>query len=197
GERGGEPIDGFDMGNSPNEYVESKVRGRKIVFTTTNGTKAMQLCRRARRVLVGSVVNLSAIVRELREVPRIDLLCAGTHGEVSREDVLAAGWMTHLLLEHDAELALDDQALIAQATFRDANLTLPSASDDDRERCVDKICEALLDSHGGKNLIRLNRQGDVRIAADVDSHDLIPELDSGTGTIQAVSGRKSTSDGGD
>ncbi|MEK6238577.1 MAG: 2-phosphosulfolactate phosphatase, partial [Planctomycetales bacterium] len=38
GERGGEPIDGFDMGNSPTEYVESKVRGRKIIFTTTNGT---------------------------------------------------------------------------------------------------------------------------------------------------------------
>src|SRR5436190_17272954 len=44
GERGGLPIAGFDLGNSPSEYTPKSVAGRIIVFTTTNGTQALSIC---------------------------------------------------------------------------------------------------------------------------------------------------------
>src|SRR3989339_400165 len=91
GERGGLPIDGFDLGNSPSEYTPDRVAGRTIVFTTTNGTRAMMRCRKAGRVLIGAFVNASAVAEQLVGCERISLLCAGTEGEYSRDDILMAG----------------------------------------------------------------------------------------------------------
>src|SRR5687768_3032349 len=53
GERQGLPIAGFDLGNSPRDYTPERVGGKTVVFTTTNGTKAMLQCRQAARVLIG------------------------------------------------------------------------------------------------------------------------------------------------
>ena len=63
GERGGVRIDGFDFGNSPTEYVSEKIAGRTIVFSTTNGTRAMLHCRQAAQILIGAFVNRAAVVR--------------------------------------------------------------------------------------------------------------------------------------
>src|SRR5262249_3793831 len=41
GERGGDPIEGFDLGNSPLDCTPERVGGRTLVLTTTNGTRAM------------------------------------------------------------------------------------------------------------------------------------------------------------
>src|SRR5437588_11301059 len=41
GERGGVPLPGFDVGNSPREYTSKLCRGRTVVLTTTNGTRAL------------------------------------------------------------------------------------------------------------------------------------------------------------
>ena len=98
GERGGKKIPGFELGNSPAEYTPAVVKGKTVVFTTTNGTRAMQMCRQAKRVLLGSFANFSAVCRELGKlatnstaVETIDILCAGTDGQITREDVLFAG----------------------------------------------------------------------------------------------------------
>jgi 2-phosphosulfolactate phosphatase len=59
GEREGLPIPGFDLGNSPAEFTRDRVAGKTLVFTTTNGTRAMHRCRHAARVLLGAFVNFS------------------------------------------------------------------------------------------------------------------------------------------
>ncbi len=91
GERGGLPIDGFDLGNSPSEYTAQSVGARTVIFTTTNGTQALLICGAAKRVLIGSFVNFSAVLRQLTGELPIHLLCAGTRGRITREDVLFAG----------------------------------------------------------------------------------------------------------
>src|SRR5205823_10380648 len=91
GERRGLPIPGFDVGNSPAEYTRQRVGGKTVVFTTTNGTRAMQRCKFASRVLLGAFVNFSAVCRELAVVDHVALVCAGTDGHVTREDTLLAG----------------------------------------------------------------------------------------------------------
>ncbi len=67
------------------------------MFTTTNGTKAMRICTGAIRVLVGAIVNFTATCRALTGSEKIHLLCAGTRGCITREDVLLAGALAEAL----------------------------------------------------------------------------------------------------
>ena len=100
GERDGVIIPGFDLGNSPAEYTAQEVFGARVLFATTNGTRALAHARLARRVLVGAIVNLSALVESLQEEQSVHLLCAGTGGHVTREDQLAAGAIVDALSQH-------------------------------------------------------------------------------------------------
>jgi len=83
----------FDFGNSPREFLPDKVRGKTIAMTTTNGTRALRACAHADIVLIGSFLNLRAIVHCIRRVlpPHLILVCGGTHDQAALEDTLAAG----------------------------------------------------------------------------------------------------------
>jgi 2-phosphosulfolactate phosphatase len=90
----------FDLGNSPREFTPAKVRGRTIVSTTTNGTRALRACAKAKLVLAASFLNLAATADFLKRnnFSKILLICAGTGEDVADEDVLAAGAMVDLLV---------------------------------------------------------------------------------------------------
>ncbi len=168
GERGGKRIAGFELGNSPAEYVPAIVRGKTVAFTTTNGTKAMQMCRQARRVLIGSFANFSAVCRELSssEGP-LDILCAGTDGQITREDVLFAGAVIDDL-SRTHSLRTNDQADIATDAWRAARLEFAGPK---------PLAEYLRASTGGRNLIEIGHDRDIEIAAQIDQFDLLAELD--------------------
>ena len=93
GERQGVRIEGFDLGNSPSEYTPEAVGGRTVVFTTTNGTRAMLRCRQADHVLLAAFVNRAAVLAGNSRPSRqnVHIVCAGTGGAITREDVLVAG----------------------------------------------------------------------------------------------------------
>src|SRR5262249_7524926 len=104
GERGGLRIPGFDLGNSPGEYTREVAAGKTLVFTTTTGTLALIRAKEASRVLIGALVNLGAVVELLaEEAGPVHLVCAGTEGRVTLEDVLCAGAIAHWF-----NLAADD-----------------------------------------------------------------------------------------
>ena len=121
GERDGLKIPGFDLGNSPREFTPEICARRTFVFTTTNGTRAMNACHRAARVLIGAFVNLSAVAAALPAEGAIHLLCSGTRGKITREDVLLAGAIVDRLMAAGkvAESAPNDQARIARAAWRE------------------------------------------------------------------------------
>ena len=104
GERNGVRIsaDGidFDLGNSPREYTPEKVRGKTIVSTTTNGTRALRACVGAKTVLAASFLNLTATAEFLRRnnFENILLVCAGTGENPADEDIIAAGALVDALL---------------------------------------------------------------------------------------------------
>jgi 2-phosphosulfolactate phosphatase len=83
----------FDLGNSPREFTADRVAGRRIVMTTTNGTRAIQACHGASLILSASFLNLSATVEMLRQSrsQSIRIVAAGTGQWTSFEDVLGAG----------------------------------------------------------------------------------------------------------
>ena len=95
GERGGVRIEGFDLGNSPREYLAAAVAGRDVITTTTNGTVALAACAHARTVLAAGLVNLDATAGWLlgnRSLPeKLLLVCAGTGNDFALEDGFAAG----------------------------------------------------------------------------------------------------------
>jgi 2-phosphosulfolactate phosphatase len=103
GERNGVRISAggidFDLGNSPREYTPEKVRGKTIVSTTTNGTRALRACTHAQCVLASSFLNLAATVGFLRQnrFENILLICAGTGDNPASEDIIAAGAMVEAL----------------------------------------------------------------------------------------------------
>ena len=170
GEREGLRIEGFHLGNSPSEYTSEVVDGKHIVFTTTNGTLAMESCRMADRVLVGAFANQSTVVEYLATQPQVDLVCAGTHGEVTREDVLFAGAVVAGLRR--STTTMNDASRLA----RDAWCHLESAP-------PDMLTKALRDSQGGRNLVKIGHAADIAYAAQVDTTNLLPELDLGNWQI--------------
>jgi 2-phosphosulfolactate phosphatase len=103
GERDGRTIAGFDLGNSPYEYGAEVVRGRPLVFASTNGSRAIRHAAAAREVLAVAFVNASAVVERLARAPHATLLCAGERGRFSLEDTACAGWIAARLVERGAE----------------------------------------------------------------------------------------------
>ena len=92
GERGGEKVAGFDLGNSPFDYMNEKTKGRKIAVTTTNGTTAIDRSRSAVNVIIGAFLNISAVADYLkRKEESVIIFCAGWKGMVNLEDSLYAG----------------------------------------------------------------------------------------------------------
>ncbi|MGC4005934.1 MAG: 2-phosphosulfolactate phosphatase [Pirellulales bacterium] len=172
GERGGLPIPGFDFGNSPCDYTADRVSGRTLVFTTTNGTLAMERCRAAHAVFIGAFAQLTAVadaVRRRADGRTIHLLCAGTNGHVTREDVLCAGAFVESFLRvppFDRSLT-DDSARLALDAWRAAEIHHDSA----------RLTAALHETQGGRNLAKLGLASDVADAAALDRFAVAPELD--------------------
>jgi len=90
--------DDFDFGNSPREFTPARVQDQTIVSTTTNGTRALRACARAKTVLAASFLNLAATAAALRGEKHLVLVCAGTGENAAMEDVLAAGALVESLL---------------------------------------------------------------------------------------------------
>ncbi|MBY0435629.1 MAG: 2-phosphosulfolactate phosphatase [Cyclobacteriaceae bacterium] len=111
GERDGKKVEGFDKGNSPFEYMGDQVRDKKIAFTTTNGTQAIEKAKGAREIIIGSFLNLTSVARYLLLNEHNTLVvCAGWKGKVNLEDTLFAGALVEKLKDYigpdcDAPLA--------------------------------------------------------------------------------------------
>ena len=168
GERGGERIEGFDLGNSPRDYTRERVGGRTIVFTTTNGTRALLRSAEAAHICIGAFVNLHAVAEHVAGLSRpVHLVCAGTNGRLTAEDILMGGMLA-------------DQ-LVRWFDLAPASLDVPTemAIDFARRHGESRaaILETLRRSLGGENLVRLGMDADIELAAEVDTHSLVPVWD--------------------
>jgi 2-phosphosulfolactate phosphatase len=179
GERGGERIDGFDLGNSPSEYTPEIVFGRRILFSTTNGTRALRHAHLAGRVLVGAIVNLSSVVESLGDAEKVDILCAGTGGHVTREDVLAAGAIVHMLQAGSSTWQTNESAKRARAEWEE----LCVAAHTEGRSTSEQLARELRHTQGGKNLIGIGHDDDLVVCAQIDALTVVPELDLDRGRI--------------
>ncbi len=181
GERGGKIIDDFDLGNSPSEYKPERVVGKLVLFTTTNGTRALAHAREADHVLVGAVVNCTSVASAVRQASRVDILCAGTDSVVTDEDILAAGAIVDQLLDYHVAVdwQLNDAAQDARCQWQQL---VARARNLDRS-ISDELALALRETAGGRNLLEIGHAADLAICAQLDSLTVVPELNRTTRQI--------------
>jgi len=166
GERGGKIIEGFHLGNSPSEYVEKTVKGKSIVFTTTNGAFAMAKGRYAKRMVIAAFVNVGRVVDFIKEVQEnFVFICAGNQwsvGGFSLEDTACAGMIIHRLQKSGSKnVELSDSAVSALTLYQSFGRNLA------------KMIE---NSESGKRTAELGYKGDLKICAAVDSIPVLPNL---------------------
>lgn len=172
GEVGGRLIPGFDLDNSPQGYTRERVQGRTIIFTTTNGTAALLHARQASRILVGSFANLTAVCDAVADDVRpVHILCAGTRDEITMDDCLPAGAMTENLVARGRLLLSDDSARLCRLAWLGAR-ALPGG-----------IAQAMRESRGGRNLVRLKLGHEVDFCATIDTLGVVPVFDPARGEI--------------
>ncbi len=114
GEKNSKKIEGFDLGNSPFEYVETVVKGKSIVFFTTNGSKAIVKTKYGSGTLICSFLNVSKVAEVLVNLGKeYDIVCSGRHGDFSLEDTVCAGMLISELLKLKNDLTLSDASKVA------------------------------------------------------------------------------------
>jgi 2-phosphosulfolactate phosphatase len=167
GERKAVKIDGFDFGNSPREYVGAPAAGT-LVLTTTNGTRLLlAAAARSDTVLVGSLLNLGALVAEAHAsgVDDVAVLCAGVLGELALDDAYVAGRI--------AESLGGDPTDSAAAAIRLA-------------RSFGSHEEGLLSSQSARNLLRAGLEEDIAFCARQSVLDVVPRFSRMVGTAAEV-----------
>lgn len=98
-ERDGEIVEGFDLGNSPFGYMNTRVKGKTIAITTTNGTRAIEVAKTAKQVVIGSFLNMDTVLHYLsKEKQSVIFLCAGWKDKFNLEDTLFAGALSQTLI---------------------------------------------------------------------------------------------------
>jgi 2-phosphosulfolactate phosphatase len=161
GERNGETMPGFDFGNSPFDYKKDRVRNKTVVLTTTNGTKCIDMSSNANEVIIGSFLNLTAIVRYLKEKKKdVVLFCAGWKDKVNLEDSLYAGAVALKMPKFDK----DDSTLLCMKAY---------------EVSKENLFETLQDSNHFKRLENKGIVKDIQYCCSIDTTDVVPKLKKG------------------
>jgi 2-phosphosulfolactate phosphatase len=148
----------FDLGNSPREFTRDRVAGREIIMTTTNGTRALEACRKAESVHIASFGNLTALAQHLLSTgaASVCLVCAGTLENASFEDTL---------IKESGERPpwpLDDSAQIAWDLYRSHQHRLSEAAQSAR--------------NGRRLLAQPELAGDVPVCFEEDRNPHVVQL---------------------
>ncbi len=162
GERMGRKPRGFDLGNSPLEFVQEVVEGRTLIMTTTSGTAALVRCRGAEHVLVGAFLNAGAVAEKAskiaeREKVDVSFTLAGEKGLFSLEDFLCAGAIASKF--PSGRFVLSDRALAAVLGFKHVRGALG---------------EHIMKSRHAGHLVELGFEKDIEFSCRLDRFGVVP-----------------------
>jgi 2-phosphosulfolactate phosphatase len=166
GERDAVRIEGFDLDNSPASFPPEIVAGKTLVFTTTNGTRALRAVSSAASVRIGALVNRSAVARALAADTARDIVvvCAGVDGAFALEDAIGAGAIVDALVALLPDAELRDGARAAALLYRSVE---------------HRLAEAIGSADHAQTLAERGFAADVARCAAIDTLDLVPTLRDG------------------
>jgi 2-phosphosulfolactate phosphatase len=152
GERHGQPLPGFDLGNSPDDFTAERVSGRRVILTTTNGTQALAACSGARAVVAAALLNVEAVATRLRELgPPWIIVCAGCEGDFGVDDAVVAGALAEALGHDHAFVSL----------YRSVR---------------NDLAQTLLGSLAGRELLKVGLEKDIPFCAQLNTFSVVPTL---------------------
>lgn len=168
GERKGLPPEGFDFGNSPAEYFKTDLKGKTIVFTSSNGTRAIADLLVAPRVYLGCFLNAGAVAQKAYDYAvahNLDILivCAGREEKFAIDDAYCAGYLVSRIvskISSDQEFSLGDGAQASLGIFG-------YYRDDSRLMQM---------SGAGKHVIDIGLSEDLTFLLQRDLIEVVPEL---------------------
>lgn len=121
-ERKGQIVSGFDLGNSPYSYMDPKYKGKTIVLTTTNGTRAINTAKKVNNLIIGSLVNLDAVCEYLMDQGKsVLLLGSGWKNKFCLEDTICAGAIAEKLLKSGDFYCENDSSIAAKYLYLSAS----------------------------------------------------------------------------
>jgi len=165
GEREGLPLPGFDLGNSPLEFTEARVKDKTLVTLTTNGTLTLRTVASGGAALLGCFANATALVETLAAAApeELYLVCSGKEAGFCIEDYACAGFLARRLFR-----ALPDRVVADPQTIAACRVMGDYANDTRR---------LLFDSSHGEYLVSLGFSDDVEYCSEIDSHAAVPRLE--------------------
>jgi 2-phosphosulfolactate phosphatase len=176
GEREGVKIEGFDLGNSPLEYASKKVKGKTLIFSTSNGTIAIAQSAPAREILIGCFLNLSAVASYLisTRAKSVALLCAGNLGQLSLEDLVCGGHIIDRIVTGSrAKTDLNDGAIAARSLAA----------------CFEDVGLMVRGSGHGRRLAELGFEADLDFCSKIDKYGTVPIVEDGRISLKSIVGR--------
>lgn len=167
GERKGYKITGFDLGNSPAEYMEAKVSGKTVILCTSNGTKAALWAKEAREVIIGSFLNMGAICDYIQSkgpdaACDISIVCSGREGHFSLEDFTGAGMIVSLA---GSDYELTDTAKVARYAYEKA-----------RESGLTSFVGQ---AEHGRYLKEIGMESDIALCTELNKYPILPRMADG------------------
>ena len=160
-EREGEIVEGFKFGNSPLSYIDNlNIKGKKLVLTTTNGTKAINLSLDSDEILIGSFLNISSLEHVLKNKNKDCIIfCSGWKGLVCLEDTLFAGCLASKLLNSDAFFSHCDSVLMSKRIY---------------DYAKNDILSFLVNSSYKERTRELNMSADINFCLSIDKYKDVP-----------------------
>ncbi len=161
GERESRKIDGFDLGNSPREYSSERVKGKRLILTTTNGTKAFHAVNGGKEIIAGSFLNIHAIARRCLELGNdLFIYPSGDEGRFSLEDTVCGGMLIDRLLKNGVgSITLTDASRSAYLLY---------------QQFQNDLVMVLRLSNHGQDLIERGFGEDLEICAQIDMTEVVP-----------------------
>ncbi|MEZ4800704.1 MAG: 2-phosphosulfolactate phosphatase [Flavobacteriales bacterium] len=164
-ERDGKVVDGFPFGNSPYAFMNPDLKGKTVVLTTTNGTRAIQMAAERKTVVIGCLNNLDALCKWLIEQHQNTLILAsGWKDKVNLEDTICGGAIADALLDSRKFRADEDSTVAAKFIYKSAR---------------EHLWSFLRSSSHRRRLVKLNIQKDVKYCLTLNTIDTIPILKDG------------------
>ena len=168
-ERGGKKLFDAECGNSPTEYLTMDLHGKRLAYSTTNGTRCILSAPQAAHTFVGAFSNLSALADKIVASSQdLVIICSGWENDFSLEDTLFAGALINRLLLSGKYAVHNDAATMALHYWNN----LPCD-------CYTYCQQA---THV-QRLLRMGCEADIRFAFQMDTTDLVPELINGVITV--------------
>ena len=164
GERKCLPVPGFDLSNSPGEFTPARIRGKTLVLTTSNGTRAIAAASKAARLVVCALTNLSAVAAALSGEDNLVVLCCGSEGSIAAEDLLCGGMLIRSLAPGAPPESLSDAARLASVVA---------------ERYGSSTESFMRETDHGRRLIALGFERDVVHCSRVGASSSVPVVREG------------------